>query len=74
MVNNKMISPYNFLLSSVIRCCGESVRNNYTSQFTVETYCFADGRCLIKKPRSVIIYNWAQHNEISKCVNPSVRV
>ena len=39
---------------------------NYVSQFTVETYCFADGRCLFKKPQSVI-YHWKQYDEdISK--------
>ena len=38
----------------------------YVSQFTVETYCFADGRCLFKRPRSVI-YHWNQYDEeISK--------
>ena len=29
---------------------------NYVSQFTVETYCFADGRCLFKQPQSVICH------------------
>ena len=24
--------------------------SNYDSQFTVETYCFSDGRCLFKQP------------------------
>ena len=47
----------------------------YVSQFTVETYCFADGRCLFKQPQSVI-YHWNQyHEEISKkcrSVRPSV--
>ena len=39
---------------------------NYVSQFTVETYCFADGRCLFKQPQSVIYY-WNQYDEeISK--------
>ena len=28
----------------------------YVSQFTVETYYFADGRCLFRQPQSVI-YN-----------------
>ena len=38
----------------------------YVSQFTVETYCFADGRCVFKQPQSVI-YNWNQYDEeISK--------
>ena len=31
----------------------------YASQFTVETYCFAYGRCLFKQPRSVT-YHWNQ--------------
>ena len=35
---------------------------NYVSQFTVETYCFADGRCLFKQPQSVI-YHWNQYDE-----------
>ena len=40
----------------------------YVSQFTVETHCFADGRCLFKQPRSVI-YHWNQcDEEISKKV------
>ena len=34
----------------------------YVSQFTVETYCFADGRCLFKQPQSVI-FNWNQYDE-----------
>ena len=38
----------------------------YVSQFTVKTYCFADGRCLFKQPQSVI-YHWSQYDEeISK--------
>ena len=47
---------------------------NYVSQFTMETFCFADGRCLFKQPRSVI-YHWNEYNEISKkcrCVRPFV--
>ena len=47
----------------------------YVSQFTVETYCFADGRCLFKQLQSVI-YHWNQHDEeiSKKCrsVRPSV--
>ena len=40
--------------------------HNYVSQFTVETYCFADGRCLFKQPQSVL-YHWNQYDEeISK--------
>ena len=32
----------------------------------METYCFADGRCLFKQPQSVI-YHWNQYDEeISK--------
>ena len=47
---------------------------NYVSQFTVETYCFADGQCLFKQPQSVI-YHWNQYDkEISKSVGPSVRL
>ena len=47
----------------------------YVSQFTVEIYCFADGRCLFKQPQSVI-YHWNQYDEeiSKKCrsVRPSV--
>ena len=50
---------------------------HYVSQFTVETYCFADGRCLFKQPQSVI-YHWNQYDEeiSKKCrsVRPSVRL
>ena len=50
-------------------------KGNYVSQFTVETYCFPDGRCLFKQPQSVI-YNWNQYDEeiSKKCrsVRPSV--
>ena len=35
---------------------------NYVSQFTVETYCFADGRCLFKQPQSVV-HHWNQYDE-----------
>ena len=39
---------------------------NYVSQFTVETYCFADGRCLFQQSQSVICH-WNQYDEeISK--------
>ena len=38
-------------------CEGSNTNSNYVSQFTVDTYCFADGRCLFKQPRSVI-YHW----------------
>ena len=34
----------------------------YVSQFTVETYYFADGQCLFKQPQSVI-YHWNQYDE-----------
>ena len=48
----------------------------YVSQFTVKTYCFADGRCLFNQPQSVI-YHWNQYGEVisKKCrsVRPSVR-
>ena len=37
-------------------------RNIYVSPFTVETHCFADGRCLCKQPRSVT-YHWNQYEE-----------
>ena len=41
-------------------------KSYFVSQFTVETYCFADGRCLFKQPQSVI-YHWNQYDEkISK--------
>ena len=51
----------------------------YVSQFTVETYCFADGRCLFKQSQSVT-YHWNQYDEeiSDKCrsvrlsVRPSV--
>ena len=48
---------------------------NYVSQFTVETYCFADGRCLFKQPQSVI-YHWDQYDEeiSKKYAHPSVRL
>ena len=41
---------------------------HYVSQFTVETYCFADGRCLFKQPQSVI-YHWNQYDDeiLKKC-------
>ena len=40
---------------SVVKDCRQSVKSfNYVSQFTVETYCFADGRGLFKQPQSVI--------------------
>ena len=43
-------------------------KHNYVSQFTMETYCFADGLCLFKQPQSVI-YHWNQHDEeiLKKC-------
>ena len=34
----------------------------YVSHFTVETYYFADGRCLFKQPQSVL-YHWNQYDE-----------
>ena len=47
----------------------------YVSQITVETYCFADGGCLLKKAQSVI-YHWNQYDEeiSKKCgsIRPSV--
>ena len=44
----------------------------FMSQFTVERYCFADGRCLFKQPQSVI-YHWNQYDEeiSKKYVHPS---
>ena len=44
--------------------------NYYVSQFTVETYCFADGRCLFRQPQSVI-YHWNQYDEeiSKKCIS-----
>ena len=55
------------------QCCNKAnFDSNYVSPFTVETYCFADGRCLCKQPQSVI-YHWNQYDEeISKSVGPSV--
>ena len=48
------------------RLQGKLQGSYYVSQFTVETYCFADGRCLFKQPQSVI-YHWNQYDEeISK--------
>ena len=35
---------------------------NYISQFTLDTYCYADSWCLFKQSRSVIYY-WNQYNE-----------
>ena len=47
----------------------------HVSQFTVETYCFADGRFLFKQLQSVI-YHWNQYDEENskKCssIRPSV--
>ena len=36
------------------------------SQFTVQTCCFADGRCLFKQPQSVIYHQNQYDEEISK--------
>ena len=38
----------------------------YVSQFTVETYCFTDGRCLFKQSRSVTYHCHQYDEEISK--------
>ena len=38
------------------------VFDDSVSQFTTETYCFADGLCLLKQPRSVIY--WNQYDKI----------
>ena len=44
-------------------CLGQNwLIRHYVSQFTVETYCFADGRCLFKQPQS-FIYHWNQYDE-----------
>ena len=40
----------------------------YVSQFAVETYCFADGRCLFKQPQSGI----SMTRRFQKSVGPSV--
>ena len=50
-------------------------RHIYVSQFTVETYCFADGRCLCKQSQSVI-YPWNQYDEeiSNKCRSVSLSV
>ena len=50
-------------------------KNIYVSQFTVEAYCFTDGRCLFKQPQSVI-YHLNQYDEkiSKKCSRPSVRL
>ena len=74
----KLLYSYNYLQKEIF-CfhtiyAGRSDLASYVSQFTVETYCFADGRCLFKQPRSVI-YHWNQYDEISKkcrSVRPSV--
>ena len=44
----------------------------YVSQFTVETYSFADGRCLFKQPQSTI-FHWIQYYEESPKKFTSVR-
>ena len=36
---------------------------HFVSQFTVETYCFADGQCLFNQPQS-FIYHCNQYDEI----------
>ena len=43
------------------------------SQFTVETYCFTDDRCLFKQPQSVI-YHWNQYDEEMTIKCRSVRL
>ena len=50
------------------------MRHNYVSQFTVETYCFADGWCLFKQPKSVIYHCNQYDEEISKKLDPSIRL
>ena len=54
--SNRLKKPYNIQLSHK--------PTNYVSQFTVEMYCFADGRCLFKQPQSVM-YHWNQYDEES---------
>ena len=62
------------LKENVINIKQKTWNLNFVSQFTVETYCFADGRCLFKQPQSVL-YHWNQYDEeIQKSVGPSVRL
>ena len=64
-----------FCLFFMLEFFQRTFSNHYVSQFTVETYCFADGRCLFKQPQSVL-YHWNQYDEeiSKKCrsVRPSV--
>ena len=41
-------------LNNLVDGVGAMGRPYYVSQFTVESYCFADGRCLFKQPQSVL--------------------
>ena len=55
------------MMEKFFLACGSYINENflryhYVSQFTVETYCSADGRCLFKQPQSVI-YHWNQYDE-----------
>ena len=59
-VKNKSYSTQNYYVSQVF------TQNNYVSQFTVETYCFADGRCLLKQPLNVTYHCNQYDEEISK--------
>ena len=64
--NIEIIAIYNLLAERV----GCTIF--YVSQFTLETYCFADGRCLFKQTRSVIYHCNPYDEEISQSVGPSV--
>ena len=48
--------------------------DNYVSQFTVETYCFADGQCLFNQAPSVITIEISMTRRFQKSVGPSVRL
>ena len=62
-LDQKVTPPYQ-CSSAVFYTClaGVALAAYYVSQFTVETYCFTDGRCLFKQPQSVI-YHWNQYDE-----------
>ena len=53
----------NAIFASVFLARSAPRNSDFVSQFTVETYCFADGRCLFKQPRS-IIFHCNQYDEI----------
>ena len=54
-----------------LHACSFKFFNYYDSQFTVDTYYFADGRCLCKQPQSVII-GISMTKKFQKSVGPSV--